>query len=400
MSIPLLRAGLRMARTVAPGPLARFVGAGIKSTNAIRRFERDRRAGVLFPAFLFLSVTQRCQYACSGCWARGATHPTDMDPALLRSIIEQSRAAGRRFFGIMGGEPLLVEALIETLGAYRDCYFLLFTNGAALTPEIARTIRRAANIAPLISIEGDLRESDRRRGREGVLSDATRAMAACRRARLPFGIATSLCRGNLATHATDAFVRASIEQGAHFLWYYIYRPVGPDPDPERCLDAAQVLATRRFLVEARTRHPTVLIDTYWDAEGRALCPAATGLSHHINALGDVEPCPPLQLAAERLRPGDDLRSVFAGSEFLKRFRSFATGATRGCVLLECPEALCAFASGHSPAPHDSSGRGTVLQEWSSMRPVAGHDLPDCIPETSRAYRFAKRRWFFGFGAYG
>ncbi len=401
MSLPLMRAGLRMVRTVAPRPLVRFVGAGLKSMAAIERFERDRRRGSVFPAFLFLSVTQRCQYACRGCWARGASSPTDMDPALLRSIVEQSRSAGRRFFGIMGGEPLLVEGLIETLGAFRDCYFLLFTNGAALTRDTARQIRAAGNISPLISVEGDAQESDRRRGTEEVLDRTARALEACRAARVPFGVATSLCRNNVAAHASDRFVRDVIARGAQYLWYYIYRPVGPDPEPEQCLDAAQVLSTRRFLVEARTRHPIVLIDTYWDAEGRALCPAASGLSHHINALGDIEPCPPVQLAAQRLRPGDDLRSVLTGSEFLERFRSFAAHATRGCVLLECPQALHAFAADPASGVRDSSGRDTLLRELAAMQPVAGHDLPDaCIPEASWAYRFAKRHWFFGFGAYG
>jgi MoaA/NifB/PqqE/SkfB family radical SAM enzyme len=369
--------------------------------RAIEAFERDRKCGEIFPAFLFLSVTQRCQYACRGCWARGAEKPVDMDLELLRSVVRQCRDSGRRFFGIMGGEPLLVQGLVEELAAFHDCYFLLFTNGAALDAAMAARIRRAGNISPLISVEGDEAESDVRRGARNVFGRAMGAMDACRAARLPFGVASSICRSNLGTQATDDFVREVIARGAHYLWYYIYRPVGPDPAPELCLTRGQILGLRRFIVAARRRHPIVLVDAYWDAEGRALCPAATGISHHINALGDVEPCPPLQVAAERLGPGSDLRQVLTRSRFLAEFRAFAPTCTRGCVLLEAPEKLGEFVAGQGAAVRDSSSRGTVLREWDAMRVVPGHDLAgDEIRESSWAYRFAKRRWFFGFGAYG
>ena len=41
----------------------------------------------------------------------------------------------------------------------------------------------------------------------------------------------------------------------------------------------------------RDRFPIVLIDAYWSAEGEPFCPAADGLSHHINPAGYIEPCP-------------------------------------------------------------------------------------------------------------
>lgn len=401
MSVALLRAGLRMATTCSPRPFARFLGAGWKSMRAIQAFERDRRQGTVFPAFLFLSVTQRCQYACRGCWARGVEAPVDMDPALLRSIVRQCRESGRRFVGVMGGEPLLYPGLIDELAAFPDCYFLLFTNGAALDEQTALRIRCAGNISPLISVEGDEAESDARRGGRQVFGRAMAAIDACRKARIPFGVACSLCRTNLATQACDAFVREVVARGAHYLWYYLYRPVGPEPVPDLCLEREQIVAVRRFIVEARRKHPIVVVDAYWDADGRALCPAATGISHHVNAVGDVEPCPPLQVSAERLTPASDLRATFAQSRFLADFRAFAPGCTRGCVLLESPGELTAFVAKGGDAVRDSSGRGSVRREWAAMRPVPGHDLgDDAIPESNWAYRFAKRRWFFGFGAYG
>jgi hypothetical protein len=50
---------------------------------------------------------------------------------------------------------------------------------------------------------------------------------------------------------------------------------------------------------------------------------------------------------------------------------------------------------------DSSGRNRVFDEWAAMQPRPSHDMGrDAIPERNAFYRFAKKHWFFGFGAYG
>ena len=99
---------------------------------------------------------------------------------------------------------------------------------------------------------------------------AMAAIEACRRQRLFFGVASSLCKNNLDDLLCDAFLEDMIRRGALYAWYYIYRPSGPDPAPDLALDAADILRVRRFLVEARRRHPILIVDAYWDADGRAL----------------------------------------------------------------------------------------------------------------------------------
>lgn len=50
---------------------------------------------------------------------------------------------------------------------------------------------------------------------------------------------------------------------------------------------------------------------------------------------------------------------------------------------------------------DTTSRGTVMQEYEAMNSVAGHDMKDdLIPEQNVFYKFLKKRYFFGFGAYG
>ena len=88
--------------------------------------------------------------------------------------------------------------------------------------------------------------------------------------------------------------------GVMYTWFHIYRPVGPDAKPELALTPEQQLECRQFVVEMRAKKPIVIIDAYYDGEGRALCPAATGFTHHISPWGDIEPCPIIQFAKESI----------------------------------------------------------------------------------------------------
>ncbi|HOX01103.1 MAG TPA: radical SAM/SPASM domain-containing protein [Candidatus Paceibacterota bacterium] len=390
----------RMVREIDPRLLATCAwNLGVGGLRSVRAFERRRRQGMSFPAFLFLSLTSRCNLRCQGCWMSTQASPQDLDLAAVDDLIRQARREGCRFFGLLGGEPLLYPHLFEVLGRHRGCYFQLFTNGTLLTADVAAELRRLGNATPLVSIEGLDRVSDERRGGRGVFARSIEGLEQCRRHKLFTGVATSVCQSNFHEVATEEFARALCGRGVHYLWYYLYRPVGADPAPELCLSREQIVALRRFMVNLRPRVPLIIVDAYWDHEGRALCPAATGISHHIGPWGDVEPCPPVQFACENIRGCPDLKGLMQESAFLAGFRRFAASATRGCVLLDCPDKLLGFI--RAQGARDSSGRETALAEIERMSCRPSHHMPGQeVPETHWAYRFAKRHWFFGFGAYG
>lgn len=351
------------------------------------------------PAFLFLSVTNRCNLRCQGCWVRPTEPPEDMSPDGLNGILAQWKEQGAHFFGLLGGEPLMHAGLMDVLAQHPDCYFLVFTNGTVLDDRVARVMRRLGNVSPLVSIEGRESVSEERRGGQDVYARALAGLEHCRRNRLIFGVATSVCRSNIDELATEAFVRECADRGAMYLWYHIYRPVGPDPNPELSLSADQIRDLRRFLVDVRATARLMVVDAYWDHKGKALCPAAVGISHHISPQGYLEPCPPIQVAVERFREGKRLEKLFTDSRFLSRFREAASAATQGCVLLERPDLVLDIKREFKAA--DSSGRGTVEDELGRMAKRPSHSMEGReIPETSAFYRLAKKNWFFGFGGYG
>ena len=137
-----------------------------------------------------------------------------------------------------------------------------------------------------------------------------------------------------------------------------------------------------------------------DEKGNALCPGAIGMSHHISPSGAVEFCPPLQMAVDFINEdASNLTEIFNNSEFLANMRMVTSKLSRGCILMENPEVMVKFLEQYKAL--ETTSRATVLDEFKRMNIVAGHNMEGReIPEKNKIYRFIKKHYFFGFGAYG
>src|SRR5256885_6513210 len=309
---------------------------------------------------------------------------------------------GNVFSGIVGGEPFMHPHLLDMLAEHPDCYFQIFTNGHFITPERAKRMRQLGNVTPLVSVEGSEIISDERRGRKGVLSKPLQGVHNSIEERIFTGVCTSLCQTNIDDLLTEKWVDRLIEMGVMYTWFHVYRPMGPDANPELSLTPEQQLRARKFVVEMRARKPIIIIDAYFDGEGQALCPAATGISHHINPWGDIEPCPIVQFTRESIHATEadsrSLREKFLQSEFLRDFRTLAQSTTRGCIVLERPDLLKELVEKHGAS--DATVRGTALAELQAMEIRTSQYNPGQeVPEKNWFYRFAKRHWFSNFGLY-
>jgi len=366
--------------------------------QAVAAWRQRVRRGELFPPFLLLSLTNACNLRCRGCWVTSANHRHSLKPDEVDTIIVAGKQHHCRFFILLGGEPMIYPHLWDIPARHADCYFQVITNGTLLTDEVADRIRALGNVSPLVSLDGWEEQNDRRRG-QGVFATAMRGLGRLRQRRVLFGVATTVTSCNLHEVTSAAYLKCLIDCGAMYLWYYIYRPVGPDPAPQLALDTRQLVEFRARLLGLRRKHPIVLIDTYWDADGRAVCPAAWGMGYQIGPGGSVEPCPPLSFACETVHDyGGDLYQTINGSRFLRSFQDFVHARTRGCVILERPAELAEFLRRFSV--RDTSGRD-ALAELASSRPHPSHHLPGAeMPEDFWFYRVLKRHLFFGMGAYG
>lgn len=369
---------------------------GIGGLRSVQKFKSRLKRGEHFPPFLFISIINSCQLRCQGCWVDVDKPRQMIELDELSRVINEAKAYGNRYFGLLGGEPFLHPHIMDVLRTHQDCYFQIFTNGHLIDAELARDLRKAGNATPLISIEGNEVVSDERRGKDDVLDKTLSGLEACKRERIITGVASSICQSNYELVSED-WLKRLIKLGVHYAWFHTYRVVGPKPTPELALTPEQVVELRRFVVRMRTRLPIAIVDAYWDDKGEALCPMATGVSHHIGPGGDIEPCPIIQFATGSIRDGD-VGDTLVNSEFLKDFRKTAAEATRGCIVLERPDLVTELVERHGA--RDTTQRGTALAELAKLTPRTSQHLPGHeVPEEHWAYRFAKKHWFFGFGAY-
>lgn len=382
---------------------------GFKGALSVHRHKLRLRQGQVFPPFLYVSVINSCNLRCQGCWVDVAHKQQTISPEAFHTLVREAKAVGNVFFGIVGGEPFMHPHLLDMLAEHPDCYFQIFTNGHFITPDRAKRMWRLGNVTPLISVEGTEIVSDQRRGRAGVLSKTMQGIHNALDAGVFTGVCTSLCRTNIDDLLREEWIDRLIEMGVMYTWFHVYRPMGPNPNPDLCLTPEQAVRARTFVVEMRAKKPIVIVDAYHDGEGKALCPAATGISHHINPWGGIEPCPIVQFSKESItgmgddadggaKPRRSLREKFLRSAFLADFRKLAAETTRGCIVLERPDLLKKLVEAHGAK--DATARQTALAELGAMTVRTSQYNPTAeIPEKNPFYRLAKRLFFNDFGAY-
>lgn len=394
---------LRMAKRVLLETDKRLVwkliyNMGYKGFRSVQKFKRRLKKGEYFPPFLYVSIINSCNLRCQGCWVDVAAKQQTIDLTAMNRLIKEAKEVGNSFFGIVGGEPFMHPELLDILEQHPDCYFQVFTNGQFITDEKAKRLRRMGNVTPLISIEGTEIVSNERRGRGDVLNKTLEGLQNCLNNKLLTGVCTSVCSSNIDDLVTEAWVDRLIEMGVMYMWYHVYRPMGPDPQPHLSLTPEQQLRIRKFVVETRATKPIAVVDAYYDGDGRALCPAVTGISHHINPWGDIEPCPIVQFSKESIHDERHIRDVFRDSAFLQDFRQLAGSTTRGCIVLERPDLLQELVVLHGAK--DATVRQTALAELEAMeKRTSQYNPTEEIPEKSWVYRLAKKLCFTDFGAY-
>jgi MoaA/NifB/PqqE/SkfB family radical SAM enzyme len=375
---------------------------GWKGMLSVEAHKRRLKRGEYFPPFLYVSIINSCNLRCQGCWVDVTAKQETIKPDAFHKLIHEAQEMGNVFFGIVGGEPFMHPHLLDMLAEHPKCYFQVFTNGQFITEERAQRMRRLGNVTPLISVEGNEIVSDERRGRANVFSRTMEGVRNCLKHKVFTGVCTSLCQTNINDLLTEKWVDRLIEMGVMYTWFHVYRPMGPDACPDLCLTPEQQYQARKFVVEMRAKKPIIIVDAYFDGEGQALCPAATGITHHINPWGDIEPCPIVQFTKESIHASEadsrSLKDKFLQSGFLRDFRELAQSTTRGCIVLERPDLLKRLVEKHGA--RDATARGTALAELGSMHVRSSQYNPGCeIPEKNVLYRLAKRYWFNDFGVY-
>jgi len=269
----------------------------IPAADKVQSFRQEH--GFNPPKFLTISPFSGCNLRCKGCYAISSSEKAEsLDYHIVDRILrEKTELWGSHFTVISGGEPLLWrrqgKGILDLAAAHQDNFFLMYTNGTLITPEVARRMAETANISPAISVEGLKKETDARRG-AGVHEKILRAFHNLREEGVPFGISVTATRENAEVVTSDEFAEFYFkEQGALYFWLFQYMPIGRSYTLQLLITPQQRLEMHHR-VQRLVREKRYFIADFWNSgtlsNGCISAGRPDGGYFYINWKGDITPC--------------------------------------------------------------------------------------------------------------
>ena len=292
------------------------------------------------PWAILLDPTSACNLHCVGCWAADYGNKLNLTFEELDDIVSQGKEMGVYFYLFSGGEPLVRKKdIIRLCEKHNDCMFTAFTNGTLIDEEFADEMLRVKNFAPAISLEGFGEATDSRRG-TGVYEKVLQAMRILHDRKLIYGISCCYTSANYEAITSEEYWDMIIENGAYFVWYFHYMPVGVDASPELLLSPEQREFVYHRIREYRSRKPLFAIDFQNDGEFVNGCVAGGRRYLHINANSDAEPCAFIHYADSNIRE-KSLLDIMRSPLFMAYHdgQPFNENMMQPCPMLENPEKL-------------------------------------------------------------
>jgi MoaA/NifB/PqqE/SkfB family radical SAM enzyme len=308
--------------------------------------------GLGVPPLLIVSVTQRCNLRCKGCYAQ-AQH-RDAGPELsteeLAGALAQAGELGISIVLLAGGEPLMRPDLLDLTEGHKGMLFPLFTNGMLLDDAVIERLAAQRHVIPVISLEGHQADTDGRRG-AGVHAHSLQAMARLRQRGLFFGTSLTVTSQNLDTISSRAYLSDMIASGCRLFFFIEYVPTVPGTE-FLVLQEEQRVRLNALVAELRQALPGLFVALPGDEELYGGCLAAGRGFVHLSAQGRLEPCPFAPFSDASLRQmslAEALRSPFLRA--LRQSDVHLAETQGGCALWAQREQVLALLQGHPAAVH-------------------------------------------------
>lgn len=273
--------------------LAKFSKHARKATRIRQKYNED---GQNIPVFLIASITSSCNLHCTGCYSRANEACSDDEPLNQLSgddwqdIFRQARDIGISFIVLAGGEPMIRQDVIKKATEFPEILFPIFTNGTLLDDDYLKMFDNNRNLVPILSIEGDEKTTDSRRG-NGVYDQLLRSMVEMRKKNIIFGASLTFTKDNLQSLLSYEFINNLHNLGCKVVFFIEYVPIN-----EQTIDLAPSDEERDFLFRQinrlREEYSDMLFMSFpGDEKTSGGCLAAGRGFFHINSNGGAEPCP-------------------------------------------------------------------------------------------------------------
>lgn len=316
-----------------------------------KRAKLFQEQGIKTPYVILISPSMRCNLRCTGCYAANYSREDDIPIEEVDRIIGEARDIGIYFFVILGGEPFFVKDMLKIYEKYDDCIFAPFTNGTLFDEELADKVKDLGNVVPMFSLEGFEEETDKRRGK-GIFNKVMHGMDLLHERGVLFGVSSATGRYNMDAVSSEKFIDMIIEKGAKMIWYFIFMPVGDDPDVNLMLTPEQRLELGSRVRNIRKTKEIFPIDFFNDAPYVGGCIAGKYFCH-INSHEDVEPCIFAHFSIDNVK-NKPLLDCFKGpffKELISR-QPYTENMLRPCMMIDNPEVIREVAAKVNPKPSD------------------------------------------------
>jgi len=259
--------------------------------QAAKKRAHWKEQDVHVPPIIIFSITNECNLECEGCYAQALHTPSEeeLNDKELDRIVSEASDLGVSFFVVAGGEPFMRKALLDITEKYPEMIFLVFTNGLLIDDIILNRLTAQKNVIPLVSLEGFEKETDNRRG-EGTYVRVLELMDHMRQRNMFFGASLTLTEPTLEILTNPSYVEHLVNIGNKFLLYLEYTPIEQGTE-SLVLSPEQREELMRRMETYRKRFPALFIAVPGDEGAEGGCLSSGRGFVHINAKGDLEPCP-------------------------------------------------------------------------------------------------------------
>ena len=278
---------------------ALIINQMLVGTNKRKAFQ-ERSGGFYPPGFFVISPSMKCNLNCYGCYAGYYEKTAELTFQEIDSVLNQAKDMGIYFCVVSGGEPLFHPRIFDVYAKHNDVVFHMYTNGSLINEKTCEQLKEVGNVIPAISVEGFREETDDRRG-PGHFDRVMKAMDLLREMKILFGFSATLTRQNSEILNSDEFVDFMIQKGCILGWYFMYVPIGREPNFQLMPTPEQRGRQVERLTTLRASKPILLADFWNDGPVVGGCISGGRKYFHVNANGDVEPCVFCHFATHNIR---------------------------------------------------------------------------------------------------
>ena len=273
--------------------MVKFAAASRAASKKRRKAEDEGRH---IPPFLIASITSKCNLHCAGCYSRCSHATVDAEPSSQLTgrewfrIFQEADEMGVSFILLAGGEPMLRRDIIEEAGKKQNILFPVFTNGTFMDQQYFELFDRCRNLIPIMSIEGEKKTTDARRG-AGIYDRLIANMDELARRGLIFGASVTVTTQNIHEVSSDAFLKKLSDRGCRAVIFVEFVPV-TDDSRELAPGETEREYLQNEVDRLRLEHPEMVFISFpGDEKSSGGCVAAGRGFFHINSHGGAEPCP-------------------------------------------------------------------------------------------------------------